>query len=169
MAESPKVSAQALVVYKSIIDQFDIIKKQMWATTNYAVLIYAAIFWIDERVKASLIFSWVLVGVTIGVGLMATILLILFQIDLGKLRNRAEHANNELFSKEERDALELEARRESKWILIFLFPANPYLRGWNVLLALSLVCLVGAVLVVGAVVIKNENLLEFFSNLLNRI
>ena len=31
MAESPKVSEQALLVYKSIIDQFDIIKKQQWA------------------------------------------------------------------------------------------------------------------------------------------
>jgi hypothetical protein len=47
MAQSPKVSEQALLVYKSIIDQFDIIKKQQWATTNYAVLIYAAIVWID--------------------------------------------------------------------------------------------------------------------------
>jgi hypothetical protein len=61
MAESPKVSAQALLVYKSIIDQFDIIKKQMWATTNYVVLIYAAIVWIDQHVEASPTFSWVLV------------------------------------------------------------------------------------------------------------
>ncbi len=60
MAESPKVSEQALLVYKSIIDQFEIIKKQQWATTNYAVLIYAAIGWIDQHVEASPTFSWVL-------------------------------------------------------------------------------------------------------------
>jgi hypothetical protein len=155
MAESPKVSEQALLVYKSIIDMFDIIKKQMWATTNYAVLIYAAIVWIDqhERVKASVLFSWLLVAVTIGVGGIAFILLICFQRDLGKLRERAKRANNELFSKEERDALELEPWR------------HPYLRGWNVLLALILVCLVGAVLVVGAVAFENENLLEWFRTL----
>jgi hypothetical protein len=159
MAESPKVSEQALLVYKSIIDQFDIIKKQHWATTNYAVLIYAAIVWIDqhERVKASLIFSLVLAAVTIVVGLIGTILLIWFQIDLGKLRKRAEHANSELFSKEERDALRLQP------------VARPYLRGWHVSLALILVCLVGALLAVAAVVIENKNLLECFRTLLNRI
>jgi hypothetical protein len=153
MAESPKVSAQALLVYKSIIDQFDIIKKQMWATTNYVVLIYAAIVWIDQHVEASPTFSWVLVAVTIGVGVISTGLLILFQIDLGKLRERAKHANKKLFSEEERDALELEPRPVSKWWDYIFFPAKPYLRGWNVLLALSLVCLVGAVLVVATVVL----------------
>jgi hypothetical protein len=139
MAESPKVSEQGLLEYKSILDQFDIIKKQMWATTNYAVLIYAAILWIDHNIKASPVFSWVLVVVTTGVGGIATGLLICFQRDLGKLRKRAEHANSKLFSEEERDALKLEPYR------------YPYLRGWNVLGALIAVCLVGAGLVVAAV------------------
>jgi hypothetical protein len=145
MAESPKVSAQALLVYKSISDQFDIIKKQHWATTNYAVLIYAAIVWIDQHVEASLVFSWVLVAVTIAVGVISVTLLIWFQIDLGKLRKRAEHANKQLFSEEERDALGLGSWR------------HPYLRGWHVSLALILVCLVGAILVVAVVGLEPSN------------
>jgi hypothetical protein len=139
MAESPKVSEQALLEYKSILDQFDIIKKQMWATTNYAVLIYAAIVWIDQHVEASSTFSWVLEAVTVLVGVSSIGLLICFQKDLGKLRERAEHANSKLFSEEERNALKLEPYR------------YPYLRGWNVLAALIAVCLFGAVLVVATV------------------
>src|SRR5437870_12966159 len=141
MAESPKVSEKALLVYKSIIDQFDIIKKQHWATTIYAVLIYAAIVWIDQhdRVKASVFLSWVLVVVTTFVGVIAIGLLIWFQIDLGKLRKRAEHANSRLFSEEERNALDLKPWR------------HPFWRGWNVLVALIAVCLFGAVLVVATV------------------
>ena len=139
MAESPKVSEQALLVYKSIIDQFDIIKKQQWATTNYAVLIYAAIVWIDQHVEASPTFSWVLEAMTIFVGAISIGLLIWFQIDLGKLRKRAEHANSKLFSEEERNALDLKPWR------------HPFWRGWNVLVALIAVCLFGAVLVVATV------------------
>jgi hypothetical protein len=145
MAESPKVSEQALLVYKAIIDQFDIIKKQHWATTNYAVLIYAAIVWIDQHVEASPLFSWVLVFVAICVGVISISLLIWFQIDLGKLRKRAEHANDRLFSEEERDALDLKPWR------------HPYLRGWHVSLALILVCLVGALLVVAVVGLEPSN------------
>jgi len=139
MAESPKVSEQALLVYKSIIDQFEVIKKQQWATTNYAVLIYAAIVWIDQRVEASPTFSWVLEAMTIFVGVISIGLLIWFQIDLGKLRKRAEHANSKLFSEEERNALDLKPWR------------HPFWRGWNVLVALIAVCLFGAVLVVATV------------------
>jgi uncharacterized sodium:solute symporter family permease YidK len=139
MAESPKVSEQALLVYKSIIDQFDIIKKQQWATTNYAVLIYAAIVWIDQHVEPSPTFSWVLEAMTIFVGVIAIGLLIWFQIDLGKLRKRAERANSKLFSEEERNALDLKPWR------------HPFWRGWNVLVALIAVCLFGAVLVVATV------------------
>jgi hypothetical protein len=135
MAESPKVSEQALLVYKSIIDQFEIIKKQQWATTNYAVLIYAAIGWIDQHVEASPTFSWVLALV----GVISIGLLISFQIDLGGLRKQAGHANSRLFSEEERNALCLEAYR------------SPYWRGWHVLIVLIAVCLFGAVLVVATV------------------
>ena len=139
MAESPKVSEQALLVYKSIIDHFEIIKKQQWATTNYAVLIYAAIVWIDQHLEASPTFSWVLVAMTILVGVISIGLLFSFQIDLGGLRKQAEHANSRLFSEEERNALCLEAYR------------SPYWRGWHVLIVLIAVCLFGAVLVVATV------------------
>jgi hypothetical protein len=36
---SPKMSERALITYKAISDQFDFLKKQQWATTNYLVLV----------------------------------------------------------------------------------------------------------------------------------
>jgi hypothetical protein len=141
LSESPQVSPQALQVLKAISDQFDIIKKQQWATTNYAVLIYAAIAWLRYHVRGSQVFSCALVTVAIIVGLVASTLLIWFQFDLGELRQRADTANSRLFSTEERDALGL-----SPW-------KHPYLRGLNVLLALIAVCLFGAGLVVAAVIL----------------
>ena len=34
------MSEQALIAYKAALDLFDVLKKQQWVTTNYAVLIY---------------------------------------------------------------------------------------------------------------------------------
>jgi L-asparagine transporter-like permease len=88
MAESAKASPEALQVLKAISDQFDIIKKQQWVTTNYAVLIYAAIAWLSYHVRGSQAFSCALVTVAIIVRLVASTLLIWFQFDLGELRQR---------------------------------------------------------------------------------
>jgi hypothetical protein len=41
---SPKLSDQGLVIYKALVDQITFIKKQQWTITNYAALLYGAIF-----------------------------------------------------------------------------------------------------------------------------
>jgi hypothetical protein len=136
-----KISEQALLAYKAILDQFAIIKKQQWATTNYAVLIYAAIAWLAYHVDRSPVFSWVLIAVASIVGLAATGLLISFQVDLRDLRKQAQTAENEFFSNEERKALGMKDLK------------HPFLRGWEVLTALIAVCLFGAGLLIAAVVV----------------
>jgi hypothetical protein len=134
----PEVSPQGLIVYQAISDQFDVIKKQQWATTNYVVLIYAAIVWIGQHVEPSSLSRCLLSAVTVFAGLCGIGLLIWFQYDLGELRRRAQTANEALFPANEREALGL-----GPW-------AHPYLRGWNVLVALILVCLIGAGLTIFA-------------------
>jgi hypothetical protein len=128
-----QMSQEAQIVYRAISDQFDFLKKQQWATTNYVVLIYAAIAWCGQHTEPRL--SWALMTVAIGAGAVAIGLLIRFQYDLAKLRERAERANEAYFSTHEREALGLESY------------SRPFWRGWEVLVALILVCLVGTLLV----------------------
>lgn len=137
--KNPKMSEPALLVYKSILDHFEVIKKQQWTTTNYAALIYAAIVWVGHNVQRGPLLSCALGALGIGVGVIAIGLLISFQYDLGELRKRATAAEDKVLSNEERQTLGLEPYE------------HPYLRGWNVLAALIMVCLFGAGLVVASV------------------
>ena len=142
--DSPQMSQQALITYKAISDQFDFLKKQQWATTNYLVLIYAAIAWFGQNVTLP---SWLLCtlsALTVLAGIVGAGLLVWFQYDLGVLRERAETANNAFFSAHEREALGLKPYR------------HPYGRGWHVLAALILVCGVGAFLVVVALIFPHQ-------------
>jgi hypothetical protein len=134
----PQMSPQALIVYKAISDQFDFIKKQQWTTTNYVVLIYAAIVWIGQHVEQSGLSRCLLSAGTIVAGLFGAGLLIWFQYDLGELRKQTETANEAFFPTNEKQALGLTPGR------------HPYLRGCNVLVPLLLVCVIGALLAIFA-------------------
>jgi hypothetical protein len=132
---APQMSPQALIVYKAISDQFDFLKKQQWATTNYVVLIYAAIAWCGQHIEQSPVLLCVLMIVAISAGGVAIWLLIQFQRDLAEVRERSDRANDAYFSAQERQALGLKPY------------LHPFWRGWQVLTALILVCVVGAILV----------------------
>ena len=99
------------------------------------VLIYAAIAWCGQHIEQSSLLLWVLIIATISTGGVGIWLLIQFQRDLAKLRKRSDRANEAYFSAHERQALGLEPFR------------HPFWRGWQVLTALILVCVVGAILV----------------------
>jgi hypothetical protein len=141
---SPQMSEQALITYKAISDQFDFLKKQQWSTTNYLVLIYAAIAWFGHNVILSPWLTCALSGITVFAGIVGAGVLVWFQYDLGELRKRAETANVALFSQHEAQALGLKPYR------------HPYGRGWHVLAALILVCVVGAFLVVVALIFPHQ-------------
>lgn len=137
---SRQASEQALQVYKGIQDAFVFLKRQQWVTTNYVVLLYAAIAWVSTNIKMSPHVSCGLVAVAIVAGVVAAILLGWFQYDLGKLRIRSDRANAYLFSDEERKELGL------------METEHPYGRGWQVVGSLIAVCLLGATLVVVVIV-----------------
>lgn len=136
--EPRQMSPQALISFQAMSDQFEFLKKQMWVTTNYLVLIYAALLWYSQHVEHSPRMSCFLSVVAVVAGLVTIGLLVWFQFDLGNLRKRAEKANVECLSADERRALSFEPYK------------HPYGRGWHVLVAFILVCVFGAGLVVAA-------------------
>jgi hypothetical protein len=99
---APQMSPQALIVYKWMADEFVFLKKSQWATTNYLVLIYAAIIWYSQHVKVSSSLSIFLSAAAIAAGLITIALLIRFQCDLAKLRKRTKAAEAVYFSENER-------------------------------------------------------------------
>jgi hypothetical protein len=137
MSDAPQISQPAVITYQEIADQFDFLKKYQWSTTNYLVLIYGGIAWFGQHFTLARWQIWALSGVTILAACIGIGLLVRFQCDLGNIRVRAAKANNELLPEHERSALGLK------------YPdPNPYTRGWEVLVALILVSLVGALLAV---------------------
>jgi hypothetical protein len=116
------------------------IKRQQWATTNYAALIYAAIIWLAHNWSIPPGIACVLIvfsGVTaaIGVGL-----LIWFQVDLCRLRKRIADANNYAFGASEKAGLGIKDA-----------DAHPFARGSHILASLITVCIAGAALAIFAV------------------
>jgi hypothetical protein len=142
--ERQAVTPQALEVYKARLAQVDFIKKQQWVVTNYAVLIYAAIVWVGKNAEPiSTILRCFLSFVIFVTGAYSIWLLVRFQFDLRDARLRLDEANAPCFSDEQRDALKL---REFGVEHL----EGPFWRGWEVLLALILVCFLGAVVAVSA-------------------
>src|SRR5262245_553133 len=132
----PEVTPQALELYKARLAQIAFIKKQQWIVTNYAVAIYAAIVWVGKNVETiSAGLRW-LVSSVILTGVCAVGLLIKFQWDLMKERERADKATAYCFTKDQRITLDLPDYQHS------------FLRGCEVVAALIIVCLVGAAVVV---------------------
>jgi hypothetical protein len=153
--KQPTVTPQALEIYKARISQIDFIKKQQWVVTNYAVAIYAAIVWVYNTLQhipeAS---RWILIEITVAVGIAAIFLLWQFHCDLKKARRALDQANDYCFSDQQREALDLRA-----------FP-TPFTRGMNVLVPLMSVCFFGAVITLGFLIspheVKDEKMIENF-------
>jgi hypothetical protein len=143
--DAPPMSPQAQIVYRSMMEEFAFLKKSQWATTNYLVLIYAAIIWVGQHVEHSSWLSCVLSAIAIVAGLSTIGLLIRFQIDLGKLRKSADTAHAAYFSPHEREYLTMKPYD------------HPYGRGWEVLVALIAVSVFGAVLVVFALYLPQRS------------
>jgi hypothetical protein len=90
---SPKLSEQGLVIYKATLDQITLIKKQQWTITNYAALLYGAIFvFAKELSKESYAETVLLTTVTAAVCWYGTALLLHTQTDLSDARRWLDHA-----------------------------------------------------------------------------
>jgi hypothetical protein len=106
----PKLSEQGLIVYKAMFDQLDFIKKQQWTITNYAALIYGAIFVLAKVLsKESYGETVILTTMTAAVCWYGTAMLLHTHTDLSDARRRLDHAIKELFKDtKERNILGLE-------------------------------------------------------------
>jgi len=111
--KSDELSAQALVVYKMLHDQVDQYKKQQWTITNYAALIYAALFAVSREMKQFPGWvSWVLIAITIIAAAGAIALLFLIQLHLRDARQRVDSADEKIFGSIEKGQLAI--RKEQK-------------------------------------------------------
>jgi hypothetical protein len=138
-ASAPQLSPQGLALYKQMLDDIIFIKRQQWATTNYAALLYAAMIWFKHNIAIAPRAVCALSAFAVVTALVAIALLIRFQYDLGKLRERVATANNYWFVGKEKRSFDIKDKDE-----------DPFVRGWHILIPLILVCIGGAALVIFA-------------------
>jgi len=148
--DKPAVTPQALEIYKLRHAQVDFIKKQQWVVTNYAVAIYVAIVWVEHNLRPiAFAPNLILIVITVAVAGIATLLLCQFQVDLEKARIRVDEINDICFTNEQRKKLNIRDFEKED-------PQGPFWRGWNVLLALMSVCIVGAVIAAGILISAHD-------------
>ncbi len=119
--------------YKDAAENIIFLKRQQWVATNYAVLVYAAIFAISGTYFSRTDFARNTLGiVTIVTFVTHWYMIYLFQRAIQMYRRRLDWVYQTYFSQEERVGLNL--------------PPGPAVREqWEVSTALLLVSLVGAV------------------------
>jgi hypothetical protein len=130
----PQLTPHALTLYKQMLGDLNFIKRQQWATTNYAALLYVAMVWFGQRSGPIAICP--LSTLAILTALVAIGLLFKFQHDLGKLRERIATVSKYCFAGKEKEIFDIKDQDEDR-----------FTRGGLILAALISVCVVGAVLV----------------------
>ena len=120
--------------YKDAVDNIIFLKRQQWLATNYALLVYAAIFVISAHYfsRTDLARNWLGV-LTIATFVIHWYMLHLFQREIEKFRNRLGWIYRTYFSAEERAGLDVQLE-------------PPYWYQPEVYIGLIAVSLVGAVL-----------------------
>lgn len=143
-AVSPQLSEQGIELYKRMMEDATFIKRQQWATTNYAVLIYAAIVWLRQHLSEFPLLKCGLLACAVLTGAVATAILIKFQCELRKLRLRIQGANDYAFKGQERKAFDLRCKEA------------PFTRGSHILAALIAVAVIGAILTSVAILLMKD-------------
>lgn len=128
-----QMPAHVDAAYKDAVDNIIFLKRQQWVATNYAILVYAAIFVISATYFSRTDFA----RNTLGIVALVTLgihwyMIYLFQRAINRFRRRLDWIYQTYFSREERVGMDL--------------PLEPQDREqWEVASALILVSLVGAV------------------------
>lgn len=135
---TPKLSEQGLVVYKAMFDHITLIKKQQWIITNYASLLFGAIFVLAKEMSALSYGEFIsLTVITVSIKGYSTLMLSYTHYDLSEARTRVDKAIAALFANAaERNALSLQHEKE------------PYARGLEFTLPLVGVIWGGAAIVI---------------------
>ena len=132
------MSPHGLILYKQMLDETGFIKKQQWTITNYVVLIYGAIIFLNEKFPEELTLA--LSRAAILTWVIATVLLLKIQYDLGRHRQRIAEVNKHYFVGDERQPFDIKDTDDE----------HPYTRGGTILVILIVVCLSGWGLVLAA-------------------
>jgi hypothetical protein len=102
--------------YKDAVDNIIFLKRQQWLATNYALLVYAAIFVISAHYfsRTDLARNWLGV-LTIATFVIHWCMLHVFQSSIEKFRNRLGWIYRTYFSEDERVGLDLQLEPRSFW------------------------------------------------------
>jgi membrane-bound acyltransferase YfiQ involved in biofilm formation len=107
----PQLTPHALALYNKMLDDLNFIKRQQWATTNYAALLYAAMVWFGQHSEPRAICP--LSTLAIITALVAIGLLFKFQHDLGKLRERIAKVSKYCFAGKEKEVFDIKDQDET--------------------------------------------------------
>jgi hypothetical protein len=126
--------------YKDAVENINFLKRQQWVATNYAVLVYAAIFVISGTYFSRTDFARNMLGiVTLVTFVIHWYMIYVFQRAIQRYRRRLDWVYQTYFSQEERVGLDL-----SLGPTVELGPTVDR-EQWEVSTGLVLVSLVGAV------------------------
>ena len=102
--------------YKAAVDNIIFLKRQQWLATNYALLVYAAIFLISAHYfsRTDVARNWLGV-LTITTFVIHWCMLHLFQRTIERFRNRLSWIYRTYFSAEERAGLDVQLEPRSYW------------------------------------------------------
>ena len=129
-----QMTAHVEAAYKDAVENINFLKRQQWVATNYAVLVYVAIFVISGTYFSRTDFARNMLGiVTLVTFVIHWYMINVFQRAIQRYKRRLDWVYQTYFSQEERAGLDLPLEPTSYW------------EQWEVSTALLLVSLVGAV------------------------
>jgi cellobiose-specific phosphotransferase system component IIC len=102
--------------YKDAVDNIIFLKRQQWAATNYALLVYAAIFVISAQYFSRTDFARNSLGiVAIVTFFIHCYVMFVFQRAIDTFRSRLYWIYSTYFNREEQVGLDLPLRPQSSW------------------------------------------------------
>ena len=122
------------VAYQDAVNNINFLKRQQWIATNYALLVYAALFVVSAEYFSRTDFARNWLGIiAIATFLIHLYMIALFQGAMGKVRDRIDWIYRTYFNREEQTGLDL-LRSRSSW------------DEWKVPIGLILVSFIGFIL-----------------------
>jgi amino acid permease len=122
MADRPMTSPERQMpphigrAYRDAVDNIIFLKRQQWVATNYALLVYAAIFVISAEYFSRTDFARNSLGIiAIVVFVIHWYVIFVFQRAINKFRSRLYWIYRNYFNGEEQAGLELPLAPESSW------------------------------------------------------
>ena len=102
--------------YKDTVDNIIFLKRQQWVATNYALLVYAAIFIISAQYFSRTDFARNSLGIAvIVIFLIHCYIMFVLQGTIDKFRSRLYWIYRTYFNEEEQAGLDLPLRPQSSW------------------------------------------------------